>query len=375
MGLLHVLLSDGRVLAPGDGTEKLKYLGTHINANQTKKDGYFGSMSFAGRDVSYLPRHTYVELIYEALDELGLGIALDKDKVLEVVTIAEAIGDNYEGLVEYCGIPINTTSDISASIEILEEEFNTHKDMYNTALTYPKASGSTFVNARFAPLAGYNDGEVSYSNGRITVDGMSLTLTDTTLLEVGVKYGIRLGVGLLADGKISAANVLPLSGGEGGVAFESGALALTMSGEYTLPDGLDAGEYVIVAYAATEDGIRVSEIATVGFVSADEDELEREYMNIEVRPVDGKLHVTYMIATTIYATIEKKDGYTKEDLLRAMKSAALKVGYIKPDAVLTDMNGGEVADGATIGAGTYSLSAYAPSGNGVAEISILLVIE
>ena len=135
----------------------------------------------------------------------------------------------------------------------------------------------------------------------------------------------------------------------------------------------DDGSYYYIDFP--EDGIRVSEIATVGFVSADEDELEREYMNIEVRPVDGKLHVTYRIATTIYATIEKKDSYTKEDLLRAMKSAALKVGYIKPDAVLTDMNGGEVADGATIGAGTYSLSAYAPSGNGVAEISILLVIE
>ena len=218
-----------------------------------------------------------------------------------------------------------------------------------------------------------------FDGKKILLSGVSASMDDMTLFEEGKAYVLRVGLSLLdKDGDPLGVNTVALAGGEARpVTVAGGEITLTASGEYTLPAALDRGEYAVVVYIATADeGIRVSEIKKLAFVSIEEGEIASHEMTVTARAEDGHLIVRYEIARTHTVTVEAtKDSYSYEELSRLLTIEVLAYGTPSRGAVVEDADGNALDAGDTFGKGTYRMVCYLPSEGGLVQGYLSLTLE
>ncbi len=374
---LVIITDEGEWILPGDTRGMIMYDGAQVNYDSI--DALYGGHIKLGyvNNVFDMSAMEAVNLGIDYLESYGITLNTNLDYLGESLALATDIAENFPGLIEWCGVTIENYDDVIEAAAVLDGEFEKYRAEYDEAMTYPKAEGFTLPsNQTFPTIAGFENGTISYADGVITIDGMTLLITDTRLLESGSAYMIKLGAALLDEnGNILHANVVPLAGGTASAIFGGEALSLSQSGSYTLPTGLTAGKYQIVAYAATSDGIRVSEMVPVGYYSELDESFESADMDISVSAENDGLYATYSVSRSLTATLDTiKDSYTVEEIEHAIKTVALRHGYTKAGAQLTTESGAAVARDAILTEGTYRMSAYIPSGTGVAEIYIYLTI-
>lgn len=374
---LIVITDDGEWIYPGDIRGKIEYEGAWVHYDPAEFN-YSGWLELGYVDnVFDMPAMEATNLALDYAESYGITLNINRDYIAGALSIAEDIANSFKGMFEWNNVSIEGYDDMIAAFDALKAEFDEYEAKFVEAESLPDASGFTLPEGQsFPAVAGFENGTVVYANGVITVSGMTLLVNDTRLLEAGNSYMIKLGAALLDEnGKIIPANVLPLAGGEVSATYGGEGLVLTQNGSYTLPTGLAAGRYQVVAYAATSDGIRVSQMVPVGYYSELDESFASADMDIDVKAEDNSLYLVYSVSRSLIATLDTiKDSYTVAEIERTIKNVALRHGYTKAGAQLTTSEGAIVARDAILTGGTYRMSAFIASGTGVAEIYIYLTI-
>ncbi len=315
----------------------------------------FDDGSDEGRNILYgwmnhrLSGNSLVDALLGLQTELqtkGITLKSDVNTIINDATYVELLADEFKDTFEWNGFYM--AKDIEACLEgkaWLDSFFAGQEAMYGEVKDNPsqRATRMSYSGAGFAEVS-VTGGDGEYADGKITVTELGITISDTTLLEAGQEYVIKLGLSLENEGRIEGVHTVALSAeSEQMVEFSGeGDLAIVQSGEYALPHNVSQGEYVVVAYVATADeGIRVSEMQPLGFVNSADGEIQSAAMDICVtKTQENTLIVKYTIKNTLRVELEAGRQYGREEIERLLLNAVLNNGYPLFDEVVEQTDNG-----------------------------------
>ena len=307
------------------------------------------------------------------IDELGFELYCDIAKIEEAGNHATILGEEFGESFEWYGYSMKDLDNFYSAHDAFYNEYDAAFAEYESVLGFESASRGINLSlpAKFANIGISVDGSNTYSDGVISVSGITAATNDTTLFESGKKYVLKLGLALCDEGgNPISVNTVALSGGdESYTEFSGAAVNLTASGDYTLPKNLSQGDYALVAYVATADeGIRVSEMVKLGSFSTYNEKLDSDAMDITVRASGGNLYVDYLIKNNVVITYTaEKEKYSVDEIKRLINVEILKRGAPMTSAVLEGELGESISSDSSLGKGTYRMMCYIATSDGLAE--------
>lgn len=342
---------------------------------------YYGSMEFSvnyekGKEVS-----DYTSVFGNYATDIGLTLSCNMDTVNKAIYHANLLGKEFSSVFEWNGITMSSVTKAREAKAVLYDMYDSAYNMYNEVKDFESTNERQRLSnsADFADVAVMVDGENTYANGIVTISGIKLQTTDVALFEEGGKYLLKVGLALCdKDGNPVSANTVSLNGStEDGVIFAGTGIELTQSGSYAIPKNLSQGEYALVAYITTEDGIRVSKMESVAFLSISGGTVESSAMDISASAVnENQLRVTYTIKNIIrLEEVATKDNYSYDEIRRIIMIEILAKGTPDDEAVLEYEDGTAVKSGVSLGKGTYRMTAYFPTADGLAHSYVYLTIK
>ena len=314
------------------------------------------------------------------LKSIGLELYCNMETVKESLYHAELYSQEFDTAFEWNGIKMSSYENAVNAKQVFLDATTTALNYYEEVKDYPKTSTKQKLSseADFATIDNIVMGENTYENGVISVSNVGISITDTALFENGLNYVLKLGLALCdQNGNPISVNTVALkSDNESVITYTGGDVMLTAGGNYTVPKNLSQGDYVLVVYAADTDGIRVSKMEKLAFVQIEEGKLDSTAMDIEISKVNDNFHATYVIKNTRYIELTAtKDSYSYDEIRRAIMQEILAYGYPDSDAVLEYENGTEVNKTDNLGKGTYRMTAYLPTSDGLAQSYVYLTIK
>lgn len=228
----------------------------------------------------------------------------------------------------------------------------------------------------FAKTSGLTLDTAAYSQGKIQIGNLSLTVEKSKLLENDKNYRLQIGLARIDEnGKPLSQNTVNLQTNDTVLskAYAGDALTLNASGVYDIPTALEEGRYVVVAYAVTEDeGIRVSQMQSIAFVDTVNDTIETDVVKINIQTKDNSLIVEY--TTKLYFNVTLSGEVSYSVLKRAMMQEALKHGYPMHNEEITASNGTAVGGGMA-NVGEYRLKFVVPTIDGYVTGYVICTVE
>ena len=341
---------------------------------------YYGYADFR-IDSGLTPIDGVCENFFDYASTIGLELYCDVDTVSRSIEHAALFSDTFSDGFYWNGYRMDSVENVAAAQGVLYGQYAAARADYEAVKDSPKASGRQTLSsdAHFAALTVNAGGDNSFAGGKVTVSGISVMTSDVDLFEAGAEYILKVGLALLDEnGDPSAVNTVALKGGDAtAVAFESGSIALSVSGEFVIPTNLDAGTYVAVVYAATKDGgIRVSEMSKIAFVTIEEGEIQSAEMLVEAISDNGNLKVKYSIKNihTFTVTAEKAE-YSYGEIERLINIEILTYGAPYHGATLQYGDGSEVPEGETLTAGNYRMICYIATESGLVQSYVYLELK
>jgi hypothetical protein len=342
---------------------------------------YYGSVKFTvnfeeGKSIS-----NYIGGFEDFASSIGLKLRCNMNNVAKAIYHAELLGKEFGSVFEWNNIYISNYAAVKSAEDILFENFDSAFGSYNEVKDFERTTDKQRLSkdADFADISILVDGENTYANGVVNISGIKLQTSDIALFEQDLRYILKVGLALCdKDGNPVSANTVSLNGGtENGVIFSGTGIELTQSGSYAIPKNLSQGKYALVAYISTEDGIRVSKMESVAFLSISGGTVESAAMDIEAtRENENQLYVTYTIKNIIrLEEIATKESYSYKEVRRLIMLEILAKGTPDESAVLEYEDGTAVEEGASLGNGTYRMTAYFPSADGLAHSYVYLTIK
>lgn len=317
-------------------------------------------------------------LFDEYAKSLGLSLYCDMNTVANSIEhaalLAESFGDNFL----WNGYTMDSLDNVNRAREALQVQFDNARASFEEVRNFETASETKTLSndAHFAKLNAAAQGENRFAQSTITLSGVSVSTSDVDLFENGKEYVLKAGLSLLDEkGNPISVNTVPLAGTAGeGVVFDKDSITLTLSGDYAIPTNLDRGQYAAVLYVATKDeGIRVSELTRIAFVTIENGEIESSAMAMEAVSQDAHLILAYEIKNTLRVSLEAtKESYSYDEIKRAVQLEILAHGSPCHGAVLEYENGIAVEEGAVLGKGSYRMMCYLPTGEGLAQSYVYL---
>lgn len=323
--------------------------------------------SFA-EDLSYQQK---AALLKQALAELGITCKYDLDSIVANIPAAIELGQEFGSYYKWNGYAVNTMSNVKKGMAAvtdrsseLFDEYQERKDNKELEIT-PK--GFNFKGYNFAVVSALSANSVTFDNGKIAVDGLSVTVKDLAVFDKGEQYTVHLALAKLNDtaaakntalagklqhGGMTLLSAVPTAGsvdadytaailmaGENGktaVYSPSDSFTLSQTATFTLPDCDEQGVYTVAAYVATADGIRVSQMIPLSFTS------EVAYSATTPNGLSYTLKLNeFDEVIAIYGgdalrlTLPAKEGgYSYDEVYNALKSFVLNHGYPAEGAVL-----------------------------------------
>ena len=290
------------------------------------------------------------------------------------------LADGFIDTFEWNGYHLNTRENAEAAMDALTQQFESALADYEEVKDFESFSGAQTLSyfAHFAEFDSVKSDGNTYADGLVNVDLVTVSTSDVDLFEEDMEYVLKVGISKVDEnGNPISVNTVALKGTESTpVAFDGGEITLEVSGEYEIPKNLDAGRYAVVVYVATkEDGIRVSEMQKIDFVSISEGEVDSAAMSIFAFEQDKNLMVEYTIKNIRYMEItDVKVTYSYDEIRKIIMTEILSHGAPYHGAVLEYENGEAVPEEATLGSGTYRMMCYLATADGLAQSYVYLTV-
>jgi hypothetical protein len=184
----------------------------------------------------------------------------------------------------------------------------------------------------FSPIGSQSATAVKNTGLTISVDELKLTATDTMLFVVGEEYSVYFAL-VGADKTLNHIHVENLTG----TAYAEGE-SFTVSGDATFDiPAIGEGEYTLVAYISTKDGIRSSDYTPLAFTALTEGEVKVDNFNVSIKKGssnEAKLTFTALNDFEVRVPAPESGAHTASTMLEALSKEIYNYGFVAEDAVL-----------------------------------------
>ena len=366
-----------KALDPGELAEgELGFTGGHVTYDH-QSNIHHGSIKLVHRREG-LSLGASMDALNGFLTAHGLALYRSTEDIHEALNHAQLLGEDFAKSFTWYGHNAATLEGMKQAMAALDAELKAARklisDRDGLPVTAPVSDEDKPELPSFAALSVTLGGESRYENGKIHVASVSATLTDTLLFEQGKGYVLKLALSMLdASGNPIPVNTLPLASGTA-VTFVENGISLAASGTLTVPKNLSQGSYAVVVYAATADeGIRVSELVKIANFSPASETLESEAMDITVSADANGCAVKYEVKNVLTLNLAAtKASYSYDEIYRILMLEVIKKGTPRLNASVTLADGSAVSPDASLGKGSYRISCYLPTADGLAESFVYL---
>ena len=290
------------------------------------------------------------ESVLEMFDNLHAVLAkydiqpiYDKNTVGQMVEDAAKLAENFPSHYAWNGILLSSHENALNAYREEKARADVYESMFNAAKLLPVATEAEQLqakqNASLPALTLQSDANVSVTDGKVSLNGLSVKLAQNDVLEETATYVLKLALKKNTN-NLEELAILDNLGEDVTTVYAGGDLALTLNGEFGLPNEIAEGEYSLVVYAANAaDGIRISkftEVICVGEVNA-ETLIEHIKVQMTVTPerifkavCENLLDVTVMLELATVSDYDK--------LRSAMEDAIISNGYFAVGATIEYYN-------------------------------------
>lgn len=319
--------------------------------------------------------------VYDLLSDLGAKCKYNMNSIADDANGAVALAKSFPQYYTWQGIKIENSASVNSAEEKVWEKAGVLYSMYEEVKDAKKvqatSKGAVFDGYSFATVDSLSSGNITVEDGTVLVSGLSMKLSNLEVFDQGENYAVNLALAKLdsdsaakyenvsgnidmefitlcdvvtlsgsSDADYTAAVLMEKEGGELAAYSSGGSFSLTQSATFTLPECDEYGVYTLVAYAATEDGIRVSEMAPVSLSSDVSYEKETDGVTVKMQLNEfDELIVSYSVNIVSVTVENKSGGYTYAEVKELLDNAVLEYGYPADNAVveLCDSSGGSTA--------------------------------
>ncbi len=250
-----VYLTNGKVLNCYDSFVDGR---ASIMAIQVVFGGGFGYIGEIGLNLQGQTREEILENLRSFLDEVGLQCKRDIDGVFDGIHRAYIELDSIVKYYTWNGFSVIDEAGIAEAVKKEAARFSEMGALYTAVKDAEVLDISDTerieLNIKFAPITACSSQGVSLDAGKVAVGSLSLTVEDTTLYVEGEPYKVMLA---LANAKGGLVHVDMANTSSTNYANEETFTVTASQLAFTLPE-LSVGDYTLVAYIATSDGIRAS---------------------------------------------------------------------------------------------------------------------
>ena len=322
------------------------------------------------------------------LSEYGISSKYDLNYITSKYSAAQEIAKNFRYVYKWNGYSIKDYDGIAAAVKVEKDRYNEFQGMYegvkNAKKVKSTAYGTSFENWDFSKIASAQCGNVTMTDNKISVDNMTVTINNTAIFDTDEKYTVCLALAKFVDGSETDYDNAVIMECEGAdvTTFAGNAITLNQTATFTLPRCAAQGNYTVVAYVATEDGIRVSEMIPVIFSKDIEKSETYDGFVIDYK-VNDKDEIRINCSSSVDRYIKPEDisvEYTYSSVYEVLKQNAAANGYFIEGASieLYDTANGtatQLTSGASISAGVYRMAYTALVGTTEVDGYIYLTLK
>ena len=304
--------------------------------------------------------------LHTALAKYGVEPVYDKTTVGKMATDVLKLAEEYSAHYTWNGELLSTNENAIRAYQTEKAKSAYFENLFTEAKKLPSITENEFLeiqqNAGFPSLSFQSEATVSVNNGKITLNGLAASVAENSVLEQNQNYVLKLALKKNTD-TLEELVVLDNQNQDALTAYTEGNLALSLSGEFHLPTDVAAGEYDVVAYAATADGgIRVSKFQRVLCAGTVNDQVTLNTLKLHTIITPEKvLRATYeQIFDASITLTQGEDPYRYTQVLQMIESEIMDKGYFLTDAKLevldTQTNTFVPVETDTISIGVYRLA-------------------
>ncbi len=315
-------LTNGKELRMGD-----KFADGKVEVSAIRGELSTGNFALGavGLTMNVTSNEELVQMISALVDELGLTCRRDTDTTLAAISRA------YEELIpitayyKWNGIVVSDEEAITQAYAIERSRFAEMKaraDIAKDAEVIDYNDKELLaLNVSFSDVELLAATGISTANAVITIENVSLSVKDTLLFVEDEPYSVSFAL-------------IP-AGGSGLVHLGSSAESLAFTGgEFTVQGGatleiphLVAGDYNLVAYVATSDGIRSTKYVKLSAESADGTTVKYHNMNMTTGlDSDGSLIISFRENVDVYTEIMASATLGYEELYELVNENICEYG-------------------------------------------------
>ena len=268
----------------------------------------------------------------ELLADWGLTCKYDLSAIFALVDRADEEFINMRKYLRWNGNDVNSIEGLLAGVDVEKAKFKAMSDIYDgvkSAPTVERDSKESELLMSFAPISEISADGTSAAGSVLTVEKLSVSTEDMLLFVKGEKYRAALALKSLSGGGLIHLEVeTPAEEytGEGSITLSAEGL------EIELPV-LAPGEYTLVAYVSTEDGVRSSAYVDLPFGEADGVTVKSGNTEIVGSVTDGVLKITYTETVDAMATFSLAKTVDYATLYDLMAETVFSYG-IPSDALI-----------------------------------------
>ena len=319
-----LLLTNGKEIRVGDTFLDGKVEVVQIRTSMSYPD-FTGSLAIRIEAPSVTEK---LKIFKEFLREVGFTSRHDLNEVVSGVIRAF---DELREITKYHvwnGLNQANEENVRKAIDIENEKTVEFMSLYDTVKDAPiidfEDKVAVELNAYFAEVSVDDYGDTVYSGSDISIGSLTLSVSDTLLFVEDQAYTVNFAL-------TSEAGLVHLDKktGSGTVSFAKGdSFSVTVESVTLDIPALVDGEYGLVAYIATDDGVRSSAYTAFEFDTVDT-EAERIIEKTKIvakKADDGGLVLTYTIMPDVYTSLYYEGTVTYETLYTLIAGIACEHG-------------------------------------------------
>lgn len=285
-----------------------------------------------------------VSSIISALSSIGVTCKYDLSAILSGIDASYLIAKNLGSYYSWNGYYVNSYANVQSAISVqkgyyadLTEAYEAVKDAKKIEIT---SVGINFADYDFAELTLSGSTSVTADGSTVTISGLNASVAPADVMEDGESYELQFALAGLSDveGEYASAILIP-SESNGSATYSGSDLSLTKSANITVPACTETGEYTLVVYIATSQGIRVSKMVPVAFTGeVSYTSVENGYETLIQLNDASEMVVYYTLKSEYEVTLPEGTEYTYNAIYELLSAEAMKYGYPDTTAVLEVYN-------------------------------------